>query len=285
VALDGRGGGEAAQYDEPGRPVTPRLLSLASTMTPPSRTTHDAIILGAGGAGLLAAATAGQAGARVLVVDHADKAGKKILISGGGRCNFTNLHTTPKQFLSENPHFCVSALKRYTQHDFIARIDKRGIAWHEKTLGQLFCDGSARQIIDMLLEDLSEAGGELLLGVEPGAVVRTEDGFEVQTSQGVMRAKAVVIATGGKSIPKMGATGYAYDVAQAFGMKVVTPRPALVPFIFGEPQLGPIADLAGLSVEARATCGKTHFDEGMLFTHRGLSGPAVLQIIRSGAFF
>ncbi len=238
----------------------------------------DVLVIGAGAAGLMCAIEAARRGRRVRVIDHADQPAEKIRISGGGRCNFTNLHTSPKQFLSENPHFCVSALKRYTQHDFIARIGARGIVWHEKTLGQLFCDGSAKQIIDMLLDDLAQAGGELMLNVEPGAVTRTTDGFTVETSLGPMTAASLVVATGGKSIPKMGATGYAYDVARAFDVPIVTPRPALVPFTFQDPALTPIAELAGLSVEARAACGKTGFDEGMLFTHRGLSGPAILQI-------
>lgn len=238
----------------------------------------DVLVIGAGAAGLMCAIEAGRRGRRVRVIDHAARPAEKIRISGGGRCNFTNLHVSPEQFLSENPHFCVSALKRFTQHDFIARVDARGIAWHEKTMGQLFCDGSARQIIDMLLDDLARAGGELRLNVEPGAVARTTDGFVVATSGGPLQAASVVIATGGKSIPKMGATGYAYDVAQGFGLPIVTPRPALAPFIFEEPALRPIADLAGVSVAARATCGGASFEDGMLFTHRGLSGPAILQI-------
>jgi predicted Rossmann fold flavoprotein len=242
------------------------------------RATSDVLVIGAGAAGLMCAIEAARRGRRVIVIDHADKPAEKIRISGGGRCNFTNLHATPKQFLSQNPHFCVSALKRYTQHDFIARIDARGIAWHEKTLGQLFCDGSARQIIDMLLDDLREAGGELRLGVEPGAVTREGDGFSVATSQGAIGAKSVVIATGGKSIPKMGASGYAYDIAKAFGLRIVEPRPALVPFTLAEPKLAPVAELAGVSVEAQVKCGTTTFSEGLLFTHRGLSGPSILQI-------
>jgi len=240
--------------------------------------TCDVLVIGAGAAGLMCAIEAGRRGRRVIVIDHAEKPAEKIRISGGGRCNFTNLHVTPKQFLSQNPHFCVSALKRYTQHDFIARVEGRGIAWHEKTLGQLFCDGSARQIIDMLLDDLAGAGGELRLGVEPGAVTCESKSFSLATSQGSIRASSVVIATGGKSIPKMGASGYAYDVAQAFGMKVIEPRPALVPFILNEPNLAPVAELAGVSVEARVACGRTSFEEGLLFTHRGLSGPSILQI-------
>lgn len=240
--------------------------------------TTDVLVIGAGAAGLMCAIEAGRRGRRVIVIDHAEKPAEKIRISGGGRCNFTNLHATPKQFLSNNPHFCVSALKRFTQHDFIARVDKRGIAWHEKTLGQLFCDGSAKDIIAMLLDDLRDAGGELRLGVEPGAIRRTADGFEIATSVGVIACASLVMATGGKSIPKMGATGYAYTIAKQFGLAVIEPRPALVPFTFHEAKLGPVAELAGVSVEARVNCGKTSFEEGMLFTHRGLSGPSILQI-------
>ncbi|MEZ6029755.1 MAG: NAD(P)/FAD-dependent oxidoreductase [Hyphomonadaceae bacterium] len=241
-------------------------------------TSCDVLVIGAGAAGLMCAIEAGRRGRSVIVIDHAKKPAEKVRISGGGRCNFTNLNVTPKQFLSNNPHFCVSALKRYTQHDFIARVDARGIAWHEKTLGQLFCDGSATQIVDMLVEDLKDAGGDLRLGVEPGEVERSSDGWRVATSLGQIACRSLVIATGGKSIPKMGATGYAYDVAQQFGLKIVEPRPALVPFIFNEPKLEPIAALAGVSVDARASCNGTSFDEGLLFTHRGLSGPAILQI-------
>ena len=238
----------------------------------------DILVIGAGAAGLMCGIEAGRRGRRALVIDHADQPAEKIRISGGGRCNFTNLGASPKQFLSENPHFCVSALKRFTAKDFIARVDARGIAWHEKTLGQLFCDGSAKQIIDMLLEDLAQAGGELRLNVEPGAVRREGDGFVVETSVGAITCRSLVIATGGKSIPKMGATGYAYEIAEQFGLKIVEPRPALVPFTFASPAIEPIVELAGISVEARVTYGKTGFDEGMLFTHRGLSGPSILQI-------
>ena len=238
----------------------------------------DILVIGAGAAGLMCGIEAGRRGRRALVIDHADQPAEKIRISGGGRCNFTNRGASPKQFLSENPHFCVSALKRFTAKDFIARVDARGIAWHEKTLGQLFCDGSAKQIIDMLLEDLAQAGGELRLNVEPGAVRREGDGFVVETSVGAITCRSLVIATGGKSIPKMGATGYAYEIAEQFGLKIVEPRPALVPFTFASPAIEPIVELAGISVEARVTYGKTGFDEGMLFTHRGLSGPSILQI-------
>ncbi len=190
---------------------------------------YDAIILGAGGAGLLAAATAGQAGARVLLLDHAEKAGKKILISGGGRCNFTNMGAEAACFLSENPHFVKSALSRYTQWDFLALVERHGIAWHEKTLGQLFCDGSARQILAMLLEECRRGGVEIRLGTQIGEIGHADGRFRVAGAT----APQLVIATGGPSIPKMGATGVAYDIARRFGLGIVTPRPALVPFTLG----------------------------------------------------
>ncbi len=238
----------------------------------------DVLVIGAGAAGLMCAIEAGRRGRRVLVIDHAQKPAEKIRISGGGRCNFTNLGASPKQFLSRNPDFCVSALKRFTAKDFIARVDARGIAWHEKEKGQLFCDGSAREIIDMLLDDLRAAGGELLLGVEPGAVRRAERGYEADTSAGTIACASLVAATGGKSIPKMGSSGYAYTLARGFGLNVIEPRPALVPFTFHEAKLAPIAELAGVSVEARVMHDRTSFEGGLLFTHRGLSGPAILQI-------
>ena len=242
----------------------------------------DVLIIGAGAAGLMCGIEAGRRGRRVLVLDHAAKPAEKIRISGGGRCNFTNIHANPHahpaQFLSQNPHFAVSALKRFTAKDFVARVEARGIAYHEKTLGQLFCDGSAKEIIDMLLDDLKAAGGELELGIEPGAITKTADGLIVETQVGPIACSSLVIATGGKSIPKMGSSGYAYDVARKFGLKLVEPRPALVPFIFHEQTLKPIAELAGVSVEARVAHGKTSFEEGLLFTHRGLSGPSILQI-------
>lgn len=240
--------------------------------------TCDVLVIGAGAAGLMAGIEAGRRGRSVLVIDHAAKPAEKIRISGGGRCNFTNLHASPKQFLSNNPHFCKSALKRFTQKDFIARVEARGIAYHEKTLGQLFCDGSAKEIIDMLLDDLKVAGGELELGIEPGTISKTGDGFVVETQVAPIACKSLVIATGGKSIPKMGSTGYAYDIAKQFGLKIIHPRPALVPFTLEDAKLDPVKELAGVSVEARVSSGKTSFDEGMLFTHRGLSGPSILQI-------
>jgi predicted Rossmann fold flavoprotein len=237
----------------------------------------DVVVLGAGAAGLFCAIEAARRGRRVLVLDHARAPGEKIRISGGGRCNFTNLHIAPERFLSQNPRFALSALRRYTQHDFIARIDGEGITWHEKTLGQLFCDGSARQIVDMLVRDLAQAGGTLRLGAELGAVL---PGFTVETAHGPVRADRVVVATGGRSIPKMGATGHAYRIAQDFGLGVVAPRPGLVPLTFTDAQLEGIRPLAGIALPARVGLqgAKISFDEGLLFTHRGLSGPSILQI-------
>jgi predicted Rossmann fold flavoprotein len=240
--------------------------------------TYDAIILGAGGAGLFCAMVAGKRGRRVLVLDHAKKPGEKIRISGGGRCNFTNLHANPANFLSDNPRFCISALKRYTQHDFIALVERHGIAWHEKTLGQLFCDGSSQQIIDMLLAECTEGGVRIQLQTEVMHVTRAGGGFAVETSAGRFEAPSLVIATGGKSIPKMGATGFAYDVARQFGLSIVPPRPALVPFTFAPDLLAATAGLAGVAVDAVVSHGKTRFAEALLFTHRGISGPAILQI-------
>jgi predicted Rossmann fold flavoprotein len=238
----------------------------------------DAIILGAGAAGMMAAIEAGRRGRRVLIIDHAKVPGEKIRISGGGRCNFTNLNIAPDRFLSQNPRFALSALKRFSQWDFIARMDAAGIAWHEKTLGQLFCDGSATQVVEMLLRDMERAGVTLWLGCAPGEVRRVAEGFEVETARGMQRARAVVVATGGKSIPKMGATGFGYRVAEAFGLPLVETRPALVPLTFAEQELAWMRPLAGVSLPGRVSCGRTGFDEAVLFTHRGLSGPAVLQI-------
>ncbi|MGD9880732.1 MAG: NAD(P)/FAD-dependent oxidoreductase, partial [Reyranella sp.] len=219
----------------------------------------------------MCAMRAGQRGRSVLLLDHADKVGKKILISGGGRCNFTNLHCRPESFLSANPHFCKSALARYTQHDFIALVDRHRIAWHEKTLGQLFCDGSARQIVDMLLAECAAAG----VDVRPAHRIRAigkSDRFTVDTDQGDFAASALVLATGGLSIPKMGATGFTHDTARRFGLAVTETRPALVPLTL------PVPELSGVSLEVATSLGKARFREAMLFTHRGLSGPAILQI-------
>jgi len=234
---------------------------------------YDAIILGAGGAGLLAAATAGQAGARICLIDHADKPGKKILISGGGRCNFTNRETEPACFLSENPHFAKSALSRYTQWDFLALVEQHGIDWHEKTLGQLFCDGSARQIVEMLLGECQRGGVEIRLSTDIGEISHADGRFRVANAT----APQLVIATGGPSIPKMGATGKAYEIARRFGLHVVTPRPALVPLTLGPDEML-FREISGVSCPAVARVGDRAFEEAALFTHKGLSGPAILQI-------
>ena len=249
---------------------------------PPGRkatTTYDVVVLGAGAAGMMCAIEAGRRGRSVLVVDHADAPGEKIRISGGGRCNFTNLGTSPKNFLSQNPRFAISALSRYTQHDFIALVDRHRIGWHEKTLGQLFCDGSAREIIAMLTGEMERAGVQLALGTAVEDVAKTDDGFLVRLSSGPVRCASLVVATGGKSIPKMGATGFAYEVADRFNLAVIPPRPALVPLTFAPDMLARMTPLAGIAVdEAVVAHGKTRFRETVLFTHRGLSGPAILQI-------
>ncbi len=238
---------------------------------------YDAIVLGAGAAGLMCAGVAGQRGRRVLVIDHQDQPGRKILISGGGRCNFTNSGTVPERFLSANPHFARSALARYTPADFLALVERHGIAWHEKTLGQLFCDGSARQIVDMLL---AECRGETVAFAfgRPIDVVEQADGqFRVRTGGGIATAPALVIATGGPSIAKIGGSGFAYDLARRFGLKVVEPRPALVPLTLAGDDLL-FRTLAGVSAPIVARHGAAAFREAALFTHRGLSGPAILQI-------
>ncbi len=235
--------------------------------------TLDAIILGAGGAGLLAAATAGQAGARVLLLDHADKAGKKILISGGGRCNFTNTGTEADCYISDNPHFVKAALSRYSQWDFLALIERYGIDWHEKTLGQLFCDGSARQVVAMLLDECAKGQVEVRLSTQIGEIAHRDGLFHVAGA----RARNLVMATGGPSIPKMGATGVAYDIARQFGLRVVKPRPALVPFTLGDADQAYKA-ISGVAVPAVARASDASFEEAVLFTHRGLSGPGILQI-------
>ena len=234
---------------------------------------YDAIILGAGAAGLFCAALAGQRGKRVLLLDHNDEPGRKILISGGGRCNFTNRHTAPERFLSANPHFAKSALSRFTPHEFVALIDAHGIAWHEKTLGQLFCDGSARQVVDLLLAECAKGGVTLQFGEDVGPVEHRDGAFHVAGAS----APALVIATGGPSIPKLGASGLAYDLARQFGLKVVEPRPALVPLTLGGDEVL-FRELSGVSAPVVAKCGKAAFAEAALFTHRGLSGPAILQV-------
>jgi len=237
---------------------------------------YDAILLGAGAAGLMCAAVAGRRGRRVLLLDHADEAGKKIVISGGGRCNFTNLGTEPGRFLSANPHFAKSALSRYSPYDFLDLVERHGIAWHEKTLGQLFCDGSAKQIVAMLLDECDRGEVEIALGQTIGAVDHADAMFQVQLSTRTVTAPALVIATGGPSIPKMGATDFAYDLARRFGLKVVEPRPALVPLTLGGEDVL-FRTLSGVAAEVVATAGGQPFREAALFTHRGLSGPAILQ--------
>ncbi len=241
------------------------------------REEFDAVVLGAGAAGMMCAMTAGRRGRRVLLLDHADEPGRKILISGGGRCNFTNLDVRPERFFSGNPHFCRSALARYTQTDFIALVDRHGIAWHEKTLGQLFCDSSARQIVAMLADACADAGVALRLGQRVRSVTRT-DRFVVELDAGEVTAPALVLATGGLSIPKMGATGLAYEIARRFGLPVTELRPALVPLVFGAHDLDVMRPLSGISAEVVASCNGTAFRENLLFTHRGLSGPAILQV-------
>ena len=233
-------------------------------------------MLGGGAAGLMCAAVAGQRGRRVLVVEHAPEVGKKILISGGGRCNFTNTGTAPERYISANPHFAKSALGRYTAADFVALVDSYGIAWHEKTLGQLFCDGSAKQIVAMLLDECAKGSVEIVTG-QPVRDVEHGDGrYRVTVGDRVLSAPALVIATGGPSIPKLGATGFAYDLARQFGLKLVEPRPALVPLTLGGDETL-FRELSGVSTEVTASAGKAKFREAALFTHRGLSGPAILQ--------
>ncbi len=240
---------------------------------------HDVLIIGGGAAGLMCALTAGRRGRRVRVLEHANRCGKKILMSGGGRCNFTNTGTTPANFLSANPHFCKSALARYRPEHFIAMVDAHGIAWHEKELGQLFCDDSSKQIVAMLLAECADAGVAIdtSCGVETVAAAPGV-GFTLRTTQGAMRSESLVVATGGLSIPKMGATGLGYEIARQFGHAVLPTRAGLVPLTLSGKHLEHYADLAGVSVHVSARCGKARFDNAMLVTHRGLSGPAILQV-------
>ena len=241
----------------------------------------DVVVLGAGAAGLMCAIQAGRRGRRVLLLDHADKAGKKMLISGGGRCNFTNIHCRAENFLSANPHFAKSPLARYTPADIIALVEKHRIPYHEKTLGQLFCDRSAHDIVTMLERECADAGVRTLLGTRVLSVTR-DTAFRIETSSGAFHAQSLVVATGGLSIPKMGATGFGYTLAQQFGLRIVDCRPALVPFTFSPEDRDLWCDLSGLSADVVATTGsrkhRTSFREKMLITHRGLSGPAILQI-------
>jgi predicted Rossmann fold flavoprotein len=239
--------------------------------------TFDALILGGGAAGLMCAIEAGRRGRRVAVLEHADRLGKKILISGGGRCNFTNLHCQPEKFLSANPHFAKSALARYTPADFIALVEKHRVPYHEKTLGQLFCDRSASDILAMLDEECNGAGVTVFLGTKIQGVSRP-DGFVVRAGEEEFRAPVLVVATGGLSIPKMGATSFGYDLARQFGLKIREPWPALVPLVFNSEDRSRFCDLAGISTDVVALCDGQQFREKMLITHRGVSGPAILQI-------
>ncbi len=238
----------------------------------------DVVIIGAGAAGMMCAIRAGQRGRSVIVIDHAKSAGDKIRISGGGRCNFTNIHASAKNYLSANPHFCKSALARFTPQDFITLVDSYNISWHEKTLGQLFCDNSAKDIITMLRTEMQQANVRLDLATTISAISKTGSGFLVETSNGKIEAHSLVIASGGKSIPKMGATGFAYQIAAQFGHTLVETRPGLVPLTLEPHLLEQLSPLSGIAVDAQLRHGKTAFREALLFTHRGMSGPAILQI-------
>lgn len=238
----------------------------------------DVAVIGAGAAGMMCAIEAGKRGRRVLVVDHAKSPGEKIRISGGGRCNFTNVHTRPDRFISGNPKFAVSALARYTPRDFIKLIDAQGIAFHEKALGQLFCDGSALQVVAMLTAEMARANAVLRLSTTLEGVDKTDDGFAMRLSSGPVTCRSLVVASGGKSIPKMGATSLGYHLAQQFGLRVTETRPALVPLTFEPRILEHLAPLAGVSTDVAVSANKRRFEEALLFTHRGLSGPAILQI-------
>lgn len=241
---------------------------------------RDVVVIGAGAAGMMCAAQAGKRGRSVLVLECGAVPGEKIRISGGGRCNFTNLRCAPDNFLSQNPHFCISALHRYTAGDFVALVERHGIAYHEKTLGQLFCDGSAQQIIELLLSEMKQGKAELRLATAVTNVEKTETGFLLTLSSGrnQVQCQSLVVATGGKSIPKMGASDFGYRLAARFGVGVTETRPALVPLVFEDRILARLKPLAGIGVAAHVKCGVASFEEAILFTHRGLSGPAILQI-------
>ncbi len=237
----------------------------------------DVAILGAGAAGLMCAIEAGRRGRRVAVLDAADRPGKKILISGGGRCNFTNIHCKPENFISRNPHFAKSALAGYTPQDFLSMVRRHGISYHEKKLGQLFCDGFAREILDMLLQEASAAKVQLFLGVKMSELEHG-DGFTLHTNQGLFRTRALVVATGGLSIPKMGATGIGYEIARKFNIQIIETRPGLVPFVLSKADQARYCDLTGLAADVIVAAAGQQFEERLLITHRGLSGPAILQI-------
>ncbi|CAI3790201.1 putative protein [Pseudomonas sp. MM227] len=236
------------------------------------------IIIGAGAAGLMCALSAAQRGREVLLIDHANKPGKKILMSGGGRCNFTNMYTEPANFLSQNPHFCKSALARYTQWDFIALVAKHGVPYHEKKLGQLFCDNKSSDILGLLLDECESAGVELRMDTSVQSIEKTADGYRLQTSLGLLACQSLVVATGGLSIPTLGATGFGYQIARQFGHSVLPTRAGLVPFTITDQLKDICTELSGTSVDCVASCNEQAFRENLLFTHRGLSGPAILQI-------
>ena len=238
----------------------------------------DAVVIGAGAAGMMCAATAAQRGRRVVLIEHYHRLGEKIRISGGGRCNFTNVGAGPANYLSANPDFCRSALARFTPRDFVAMVERHGIAYHEKKLGQLFCDGPSTQIVAMLRAECDAGGVQWWMPCAVDAVRRVDDGFEVATPRGLVRAPTLVVASGGLTVPKIGATPFAYQIAEQFGLRVVPPRPALVPLAFAPDALARYGDLAGISVDAEIAFGAARFRENLLFTHRGLSGPAILQI-------
>jgi predicted Rossmann fold flavoprotein len=238
----------------------------------------DVIIIGAGAAGLFCAIEAGKRGRRVVVLEHAERVGKKIAISGGGRCNFTNINTSAENFISGNPNFCKSALARFSPYDFISIVEKYGIPWHEKKLGQLFCDGSSREIIELLLEECSQAGVEIQVTSQVESISR-DDRFSLQTNRGILTAESLVIATGGLSIPKMGATDFGLRIARQFGLRIVEPRPGLVPLAYDDnPETARFKELSGLSLDSEVSSKRAQFRENTLLTHRGLSGPAILQV-------
>jgi len=241
-------------------------------------TKTEVIVIGAGAAGLFCATEAGKRGRKVIVFDHAKRLGGKILMSGGGRCNFTNMYTSHENFLSQNPHFCKSALSQYTQWDFIALVNEYGIKHHEKTLGQLFCDDSAKEIVDLLLAECKKANVDIKNRTEIIDIEYVENRYVVNTSQGIFSSESLVIATGGLSMPKLGATPFGYRIAEQFGLPIIPTKAALVPFTLQEHDKAVIGELSGISVDANASCNNTSFNESILFTHRGLSGPAVLQI-------
>ncbi|XOV79856.1 MAG: NAD(P)/FAD-dependent oxidoreductase [Aestuariibacter sp.] len=238
----------------------------------------DVVVIGAGAAGLFCAAEAGKRGRSVLVLDHAKKVGRKILMSGGGRCNFTNMYASPENFLSDNPHFCKSALSRYTQWDFVSLVEKYHIKYHEKTLGQWFCDDSAKDIVNLLLTECRQAEAQIQTATDIQSIDKISAGFILETSQGPIQCESLVIATGGLSLPKLGASPFGYQIAEQFGLSIKPTRAGLVPFTLHDQDKKVLADLSGISVNASAECNNTVFNENILFTHRGLSGPAVLQI-------